>query len=190
MKIGYFCKILSISNFFITKKINFLIKFLNFLIYHVSSLEIDYTIAFNFNPSNWHPCMVMIFTFVIFFNDPVKPHPSITTIQGCCIITSQFRLKLFFLLFGHPQYVHDVVLTSIRRRFNVMDVVWMSKQFRECAYWVVLKNIFVWYFWYKLIVGQKMFIAYNSMQLFKYVPYKRGSRGVARVAISPRWSVK
>ena len=25
------------------------------------------------------------------------------------------------------QYAHDVVLTSVRRRFNVMDVVWMSK---------------------------------------------------------------
>ena len=28
------------------------------------------------------------------------------------------------------QYAHDVVLTSMRRRFNVMDVVWMSKRRR------------------------------------------------------------
>ena len=28
------------------------------------------------------------------------------------------------------QYAHDVVLTSVRRRFNVMDVVWMSKRCR------------------------------------------------------------
>ena len=25
------------------------------------------------------------------------------------------------------QYAHDVVLTSMQRRFNVMDVVWTSK---------------------------------------------------------------
>ena len=35
--------------------------------------------------------------------------------------------------FDHSQYAHDVVLTSVRRRFNVMDVVWMS-----CAYWVII----------------------------------------------------
>ena len=29
-----------------------------------------------------------------------------------------------------PQYAHDVVLTCVRRRFNVMDVVWMSKRCR------------------------------------------------------------
>ena len=28
------------------------------------------------------------------------------------------------------QYAHDVVLTSMRRRFNVMDVVWTSKRRR------------------------------------------------------------
>ena len=28
------------------------------------------------------------------------------------------------------QYAHDVVLTSIRRRFNVMDFVWTSKRRR------------------------------------------------------------
>ena len=28
------------------------------------------------------------------------------------------------------QYTHDVVLTSVRRRFNVMNVVWMSKRCR------------------------------------------------------------
>ena len=28
------------------------------------------------------------------------------------------------------QYVNDVVLTSVQRRFNVMDVVWMSKRCR------------------------------------------------------------
>ena len=28
------------------------------------------------------------------------------------------------------QYAHDVVLTSVRHRFNVMDVVWMSKRRR------------------------------------------------------------
>ena len=28
------------------------------------------------------------------------------------------------------QYAHDVVLTSVRRRFNVMDVVWTSKRRR------------------------------------------------------------
>ena len=27
-------------------------------------------------------------------------------------------------------YAHDVVLTSVRGRFNVMDVVWMSKRCR------------------------------------------------------------
>ena len=28
------------------------------------------------------------------------------------------------------QYAHDVVLTSVRRRFKVMDVAWTSKQRR------------------------------------------------------------
>ena len=28
------------------------------------------------------------------------------------------------------QYAHDVVLTSVRRRSNVMDVVWTSKRRR------------------------------------------------------------
>ena len=28
------------------------------------------------------------------------------------------------------QYAHDVVLTSVRRRFNVMGVVWTSKRRR------------------------------------------------------------
>ena len=28
------------------------------------------------------------------------------------------------------QYAHNVVLTTIRRRFNVMDVVWTSKRRR------------------------------------------------------------
>ena len=28
------------------------------------------------------------------------------------------------------QYAHDVVLTSVRRRFNVLDVLWMSKRCR------------------------------------------------------------
>ena len=28
------------------------------------------------------------------------------------------------------KYAHDVVLTSVRRRFNVMDAVWTSKQRR------------------------------------------------------------
>ena len=31
----------------------------------------------------------------------------------------------------NAQYAHDVVLTSMRRRFNVMDVVWTSK--RRCV---------------------------------------------------------
>ena len=35
------------------------------------------------------------------------------------------------------QYAHDVVLTSVRRRFNVMDVVWTSKA-TSCAYWDTL----------------------------------------------------
>ena len=30
------------------------------------------------------------------------------------------------------QYTHDVVLTSVRRRFNVMNVVWMSN---DVGYW-------------------------------------------------------
>ena len=36
------------------------------------------------------------------------------------------------------QYGHDIVLTSMRRRFNVMDVVWTSKRRR------VLTGV-VWY---------------------------------------------
>ena len=31
---------------------------------------------------------------------------------------------------SNTQYAHNVVLTSIRRRFNVMDVVWTSKRRR------------------------------------------------------------
>ena len=31
---------------------------------------------------------------------------------------------------NHAQYARDVVLASVRRRFNVMDVVWMSKRCR------------------------------------------------------------
>ena len=30
----------------------------------------------------------------------------------------------------HAQYAHGVVLTSMRRRFNVMNVVWTSKRRR------------------------------------------------------------
>ena len=35
--------------------------------------------------------------------------------------------KIFTLT---SQYAHDVVLTSVRSRFNVMDVVWTSKRRR------------------------------------------------------------
>ena len=35
-----------------------------------------------------------------------------------------------FQIWWSTQYAHDVVLTSVRRRFNVMDVVWMSKRYR------------------------------------------------------------
>ena len=31
---------------------------------------------------------------------------------------------------GCNEYTHDVVLTSVRRRFNVMDVVWTLKRRR------------------------------------------------------------
>ena len=31
---------------------------------------------------------------------------------------------------NHVQYVRDVVFASVRRRFNVTDVVWMSKRCR------------------------------------------------------------
>ena len=34
------------------------------------------------------------------------------------------------LLIKMTQNAHDVVLTSVRRRFNVMNVVWMSKRCR------------------------------------------------------------
>ena len=35
-----------------------------------------------------------------------------------------------FQIWWSTQYAHDVVLTSVRRRFNVMDVVWTSKRRR------------------------------------------------------------
>ena len=37
---------------------------------------------------------------------------------------------LFVCVIEQPQYAHDVVLTSVRRRFNVMNVVWTSKRHR------------------------------------------------------------
>ena len=39
-------------------------------------------------------------------------------------------LTFFCIPFRPTQYAHDVVLTSVRRRFNVMDVVWVSKRCR------------------------------------------------------------
>ena len=46
------------------------------------------------------------------------------------------KRMVFFVGYGPPvpvvnvasQYAYDVVLTSVRRRFNVMDVVWTSKR--------------------------------------------------------------
>ena len=38
------------------------------------------------------------------------------------------------------QYAHDVVLTSMQRRFNVMDVVWTSKRRRVLTGILLLKN--------------------------------------------------
>ena len=38
------------------------------------------------------------------------------------------------------QYAHDVVLTSMQRRFNVMDVVWTSKRSRVLTGILLLKN--------------------------------------------------
>ena len=39
----------------------------------------------------------------------------------------------------HTQYAHDVVLTFVRRRFNVMDVVWMSKRRRVLTGYALLE---------------------------------------------------
>ena len=38
-----------------------------------------------------------------------------------------FSSSIYFYLFESSQCANDVVLTSVRRRFNVMDVVWTSK---------------------------------------------------------------
>ena len=48
------------------------------------------------------------------------------------------------------QYAHDIVLTSVRRRFNVMDVVWTSKRRRVLTglglvYW---RNLLLWLKWF------------------------------------------
>ena len=51
------------------------------------------------------------------------PYPSIPTLIS--LLFSGYRWSLSSI---QTQYAHDVVLTSIRRRFNVMDVVWTSKR--------------------------------------------------------------
>ena len=42
-------------------------------------------------------------------------------------VVSSVYLKVYS---STSQYAHNVVLTSVRRRFNVMDVIWMSKRCR------------------------------------------------------------
>ena len=59
-------------------------------------------------------------------------------------------MRLSFLLvidvyeFFHAQYAYNVVLTSVRRRFNVMDVVWILKRCRVltgCFFMDIKKRI-------------------------------------------------
>ena len=45
-------------------------------------------------------------------------------------LLDQIRYFLIIISTHHPQYAHDVVLTFMRRRFNVRDVVWTSKRLR------------------------------------------------------------
>ena len=53
-------------------------------------------------------------------------------------LTCNIRCLLHITLQNHktkmlqimPQYAHDVVLKSVQRRFNVMDIVWTSKRRR------------------------------------------------------------
>ena len=44
------------------------------------------------------------------------------------ILSSINKINEFNKEFKTTQYTHDVVLTSIQRRFNVLDVVWTSKR--------------------------------------------------------------
>ena len=48
--------------------------------------------------------------------------------------TSSCQPTNIIIFFSHngvaTQYAHNVVLKSVRRRYNVMDVAWMSKQRR------------------------------------------------------------
>ena len=47
------------------------------------------------------------------------------------LVVHTVRFALYYVYaYDFTQYAHDVVLTSVRRRFNVMDVVWTSKRRR------------------------------------------------------------
>ena len=73
-----------------------------------------------------------------------------------------FPLSALFVVKYASQYAHDVVLTSIRRRFNAMDVAWASK--RLCAYWVTLfSNFCIWRYDSFIIV---CFTIYKKRLLF------------------------
>ena len=56
----------------------------------------------------------------------------------CCTSRSVRVFHSFFSMSNLIQYGHDVVLTSIRRRFKVMDVVWASKWRRMPTWWVLI----------------------------------------------------
>ena len=47
-----------------------------------------------------------------------------------CLIMKTYYIFMIISKNKRSQYAHDVVLTSVRRRFNVMDVVWTSKRCR------------------------------------------------------------
>ena len=52
---------------------------------------------------------------------------------------TRLKSKLFVVVeVLTSQYAHDVVLTFVRRRFNVMDVVWMSKRCRVLTWFGVI----------------------------------------------------
>ena len=84
------------------------------------------------------------------------------------------KMRLSFLLvidvyeFFHAQYAYNVVLTSVRRRFNAMDLAWASK--RLCAYWVTLfSNFCIWRYDSFIIV---CFTIYKKRLLFSCLFFK------------------
>ena len=70
------------------------------------------------------------------------------------------------------QYTHDVVLTSVRRRFNVMNVVWMSKRCRVLTgqRYLSLTFLLSFSFGFQLILTLRLILSLCKRQEYNINP--------------------